>query len=112
MKGPMVEEIKRYLEWKKKLDDYSAEQMMYLYRDVSEKFFNWELIFDIVDDWYDWLYIICSVYINRKNIDWFSAVFDRDVLRWSWDDLEKFAEYIAGLYDRAMEILDDCNQTK
>jgi CubicO group peptidase (beta-lactamase class C family) len=26
--------------------------------------------------------------------------------------LEKFAEYIAGLYDRAMEILDDCNQTK
>jgi hypothetical protein len=110
MRGPKVEEIKWYLEWKKNRDDFSWEQMLDLYSDISRQFLDDTLTFDMVDGW-DWEYIICSTYVNRKNIDWFMAVLNRDC-RWSCDNDEEFAEYIWGLYDRAMEILDDCNQDK
>ena len=108
MKWWKVEEIKCYIEKEKNRDNYSWEEMLRLYQDISSKFLDETLTFDMVDNW-DWDYIVCSVYVNRKNIDWFMAVFNRDC-RWWCDDAEKFAEYIWTLYDRGLEILNDCNQ--
>lgn len=103
MKAEKIDEI---IEWVKQEDinPSNFDDWLFLFRDVSDEFLEWELDFDIGDGW-DWHYIFCTVY---KDVEWkqgYSCVVDRDVVWW-FDTPENFAKYVAELYDRAMEILD------
>lgn len=102
MKAEKINELIAWAEWKD-INPESDLDCMYLYRECSENILDWELSFDLIDDKYDWEYILCSYYVNIEGKEWFSAVVSRDVTWWH-DTPESFAHEMAELYERAMEI--------
>jgi hypothetical protein len=77
-KNQLKKDIIDYL-WDKKIDDFSAEDMLFLYRDISDTFFSWKLKFDVIDDYCDELYIICSFDTEISENKRISIVLDRNV---------------------------------
>lgn len=104
MKAEKINELYDWAEGKD-IKWQGGESYLFFYRSVSEELLEGLLDFDECHD--DWgYYIICSVY---KNIEWkqgYSCVVNRDC-QWGFNDIRDFVLYIAKLYDRAMEILDD-----
>lgn len=104
MKAQKINEIIDWAEWKN-INLAWIHDCLSICREVSQDILDWLLDFDMAQD-DGWHYMICSVY---KNIEWkqgYSCIINWDVIRWR-DTPENFAKYIAKLYDRAMEILDD-----
>ena len=102
MKAEKFNALIWWAEWKDINPDSDIDSM-YMYRECSDNLLDWELYFDLIDDKSDWEYIMCTCYVNDPDKEWYSAVINRDCVWW-FDTPEAFAKYVAGLYDRAMEI--------
>ena len=98
-----LQEIKKeiidYL-WERKIDDYSAENMLFLYRELNDLFLGGKLHFDVIDDYCDELYIICSIDVEITENKRFSIVIDRNV--WS-SDAQDTAEKLVELYEKSKD---------
>ena len=105
MKAEKINELYEWVEWED-INPDSINDCLDMYKRMSEDLFEWELEFDIVDDHYNWAYLICSVYKNIEWKEWYSCIVSRDVVR-GFDTPQNFVKYVAELYDRAMEILDN-----
>lgn len=98
-----LQEIKKeiidYL-WERKINKYSAENMLFLYRELNDLFLDWKLHFDVIDDYCDELYIICSIDVEITENNRFSIVINRNV--WS-SDAEDTAEELVKLYEKSKD---------
>lgn len=105
MKAEKINELYDWLEGKDIRWSNDTESYLQLYQDMSKEIFDG--LFDFDELWSSGeAYFICTVY---KNIEWkqgYSCVVDWEC-EWGFDDEKDFVLYIAKLYDRAMEILND-----
>lgn len=101
-----LQEIKKeiidYL-WERKINKYSAENMLFLYRELNDLFLDWKLHFDVIDDYCGELYIICSIDVEITENKRFSIVIDRNA--WS-SDAEDTAEKLVELYEKSKDTED------
>lgn len=98
-----MEELKQkiidYL-WDREVNELSAEEMLYTYKELSATFFDGVLFFNCIDDYSDELFIICSIDINTFAKQSFSVVIDWNV--WS-SGVEDIADTLIKLNNKRKE---------